>query len=96
MEERSFSVVAVTFFGKQRVDRFPTANRLNGGPRSLTRSGEEPARLHPIRGATRWKAAWKAYFVRLKRTPALREDDQRKRRPRAFVYSKDQGTPAVF
>ena len=40
MEERSFSVMAVTFFGKQRVDRFPTREQAEWRAKELSEEAE--------------------------------------------------------
>ncbi len=40
MEERSFSVVAVTFFGKQEVGRFPTREQAEWRAKELNEQSE--------------------------------------------------------
>jgi hypothetical protein len=44
VEERSFSVVAVTFFGKRRVDRFPTREQAEWQAKELNEWAERNPR----------------------------------------------------
>ncbi len=44
MEERYFSVVAVTFFGKQEVARFPTLEQAERRARELNEEAERSPR----------------------------------------------------
>ncbi len=44
MEERSLGVVAVTFFGKQRVDRFPTREQAEWRAKELSEEAERSPR----------------------------------------------------
>ncbi len=44
MEEISFSVVAVTFFGKRIVDRFPTREQAEWRARELNEEAERNPR----------------------------------------------------
>ncbi len=44
MEERSFSVVAVTFFGKREVDRFPTREQAEWRAKELNEWSERNPR----------------------------------------------------
>ncbi len=43
-EERSFSVVAVTFFGKREVGRFPTREQAEWRAKELNEEGERNPR----------------------------------------------------
>jgi hypothetical protein len=43
-EERSFSVVAVTFFGKREVDRFPTREQAEWRAKELNVEAERSPR----------------------------------------------------
>ncbi len=44
MQERSFSVVAVTFFGKQEVGRFPTREQAEWRAKELNEQSERNPR----------------------------------------------------
>jgi hypothetical protein len=44
VEERSFSVVAVTFFGKREVDRFPTREQAEWRAKELNEWSERNPR----------------------------------------------------
>ena len=44
MEERSFSVVAVTFFGKREVGRFPTREQAEWRAKELNEQSERNPR----------------------------------------------------
>jgi hypothetical protein len=44
VQERSFSVVAVTFFGKQEVGRFPTREQAEWRARELNEEAERSPR----------------------------------------------------
>ena len=44
MEERSFSVVAVTFFGKHEVGRFPTREQAEWRAKELNEEAERNPR----------------------------------------------------
>ncbi len=44
VEERSLGVVAVTFFGKQRVDQFPTREQAEWRAKELSEEAERSPR----------------------------------------------------